>query len=116
MPSMQSIRYFIVFSCILDITFFEDITMINATGITQTEARAILQSKKNKLITMIVVETIPPTSSGIQCEEPVSIIAQSVMIVFVRSARSFLPKYERGILLSFSASVLRLTPLSTYVE
>ena len=113
MPSMQSIRYFIVFSCILDITFFEEITIINATGITQTEARAILQSKKNKLI---VVETIPPTSSGIQCEEPVSIIAQSVMIVFVRSARSFLPKYERGIFLSFSASVLRLTPLSTYVE
>ena len=37
-------------------------------------------------------------------------------MVFVRSARSFLPKNEKGIFLSFSARVLRRTPLSMYVE
>ena len=39
--------------------------------------------------------------------------AQSDIIVFVRSAKSFLPKYDNGNFLSFSASVRRLTPLST---
>ena len=87
--------------------------MANATGITHTAASAILQSKKNSPITISVVDINAPTSSGIQCELAVSINAQSDMIVFVRSARSFLPKNESGSFLSFSASVLRRTPLST---
>ena len=57
-----------------------------------------------------------PISSGIQCELAVSISAQSDMIEFVRSDKSFLPKKDNGRRLNFSASALRLTPLSTYVE
>ena len=38
------------------------------------------------------------------------------MIVLVRSDKSFFPKNESGIFLNFSASVIRLTPLSTYVD
>ena len=82
-------------------------------GTTHTAARAILQSKKNKLITMMTVDIMAPTSSGSQCEDAVSIIAQSVIIVLVRSAKSFFPKKESGILLSFSARLRLLTPLST---
>ena len=95
------------------ITFLEYNTIRKASGITHTAANAILQSKKNKLITTSVVEIIAPTSSGIQWELAVSNNAQSDMIVFVRSAKSFLPKKDSGILRSFSAKVRRLTPLST---
>ena len=59
---------------------------------TQIAARAIRKSKKNKLITIIVVEIIAPINSGIQWELAVSKRAQSDIIVFVRSAKSFLPK------------------------
>ena len=90
--------------------------MINAIGITQIAASAIFQLKNNKLITMIVVDIIEPTNSGIQWELAVSIKAQSDIIEFVRSDKSFFPKKERGSLLNFSASVLLRTPLSTYVE
>ena len=64
----------------------------------------------------IVVEMTAPISSGTQCESPVSSVAASAIIVLVISARSFFPKYERGIFLSFSARLTLLTPLSTYVE
>ena len=66
--------------------------MINAMGITHTAASVILQSKKNKLITISVVEMSAPINSGIQWEDAVSNIAQSDIIVFVRSAKSFFPK------------------------
>lgn len=45
----------------------------------------------------------------------VSRYVQSAIIVLVRSARSFLPKNDRGIFLNFSASVILLVPVSTYV-
>ena len=44
---------------------------------------------------------------------PVSSVAQSPIIEFVKSARSFLPKKDNGILRSCSAKDIRLTPLST---
>ena len=102
-----------VFSCTLFITFFEESTMMNATGITHTAAIAIFQLKKNRLITTMAVDISDPTSSGIQWEDAVSMMAQSLIMVLVRSARSFLPKKESGIFRSFSARVRRLTPLST---
>ena len=37
------------------------------------------------------------------------------MMLVVRSAIFFLPKYDRGSFLSFSAIVVLLTPLSLYV-
>ena len=66
MPSRQAMRYFTVFSYTPVITFLEQRTIINATGITHTAARAILQSKKKRLMTTSVVEINAPTSSGIQ--------------------------------------------------
>ena len=83
-------------------------------GSTQSAARAILQSKKNKLIAIIVVDISEPISSGIQCEDAVSSVAQSAIIVLVRSDKSFLPKNERGIFLNFSARAILLIPLSLY--
>ena len=88
-------------------------TIINAIGITHTAARAIFQLKKNNPMTISVVEINAPISSGIQCELAVSIRAQSDIIAFVRSDKSFLLKNESGSRLNFSASALRLTPLST---
>ena len=93
--------------------FLDKSTMIKATGITHTAASAILQSKKKRLITIMVVDKSAPASSGIQWDDAVSMVAQSVIMVFVRSARSFLPKNDNGSFLSFSASPLRLMPLST---
>ena len=60
-----------------------------------------------------IVESIEPISSGIQCELAVSILAQSDIMVFVRSDRSFFPKKDNGSFLNFSASARRLIPLST---
>lgn len=94
-------------------TLPEQPTIRNETGSTHSAAKAILQSKKKRLNATSAVEIHAPISSGITWEETVSIVAQSAMIVLVRSDRSFLPKNESGIFLSFSASVMRLTPLST---
>ena len=58
------------------------------------------------------VEITAPISSGIQWLEAVSIIAESAIIVCVRSERSFFEKNESGSLRSFSASVVRRIPLS----
>ena len=89
--------------------------MMKEIGSTQSAAIAIRQSKKNNPMATIVVEMQAPTSSGTKCDDAVSIWAQSAMIVLVRSDRSFFPKKESGIFLNFSASVIRLTPLSIYV-
>lgn len=62
---------------------------------------------------MIKVEIIEPISSGIQCDDAVSNKEQSAIIVLVKSDKSFFPKKERGSLRNFSASDIRLTPLST---
>ena len=70
------------------------------------------QSKKNKPTAMMVVEIRDAISSGIQCEDAVSSVAQSAIIVLVRSDKSFFPKKERGSLRNFSARVIRRTPLS----
>ena len=88
-------------------------TMRNATGITQKLASTILQSKNINMLTPTrLTEAIAPISSGIQWLDAVSIIAQSPMILVVRSAIFFFPKYESGSFLSFSAMVVLLTPLS----
>ena len=89
--------------------------IINETGTTQTAAIAIFQLKKNKHIDIITVDITEPTSSGMKCENAVSKVVQSDIIVFVKSARSFLPKNDNGIFLNFSAKVILLTPDSTYV-
>ena len=112
-PSAQSIFNFICFLLRLFCTLPEQPTIRNETGSTHSAAKAILQSKKKRLNATSAVEIHAPISSGITWEETVSIVAQSAMIVLVRSDRSFLPKNESGIFLSFSASVMRLTPLST---
>ena len=80
---------------------------------THKAARAMRQSKTNIPAATSVVERIEPISSGIKWEKAVSSVVQSAIIVLVRSARSFFPKKDSGIFLSFSASVMRLTPLST---
>ena len=89
---------------------------MNDIGSTHSAAIAILQSKKNSPIATNAVDMHAPTSSGIKCDDAVSICAQSAIIVLVRSDKSFFPKNESGIFLNFSASVIRLTPLSTYVD
>lgn len=86
--------------------------MRNDTGSTHKEARASRQSKKKRDMAIIVVEMMEPTSSGIQCEEAVSILAQSSMTAFVRSARSRLPKKDKGSFRRCSARDTRRTPLS----
>ena len=63
----------------------------------------------------MTVDIIEPTSSGMKCENAVSKVVQSDINVLVKSARSFLPKNDSGIFLSFSAKVILLTPDSTYV-
>ena len=86
--------------------------MAKETGSTQRAARAMRQSKKNRLIAMSTVKIIDPKNSGIQCENAVSNVAQSDMMVVVRSARSFLPKKDSGSLRSFSAREILRTALS----
>ena len=94
-------------------TLPEHATIRKETGSTHNAAIAILQSKKNKLSATNAVEIQAPNSSGIQCEDAVSSVAQSAMIVLVRSDKSFFPKKDSGILRSFSARLIRRTPLST---
>ena len=115
MPSAHAIFAFMDFLPSAFCIFAEKITIQKDMGSTQSAARAILQSKKNKLIAIIVVDISEPTSSGIQCEDAVSSVAQSAIIVLVRSDKSFLPKNERGIFLNFSARAILLIPLSLYV-
>ena len=66
--------------------------MRNETGSTHSAARAIRQSKENRLTATRAVEMQAPTSSGMKWEEAVSIRAQSAMMVLVKSDRSFFPK------------------------
>ena len=113
MPSAHAILTSMAFWFILSCTFADRATMAKDTGSTHNAARAMRQSKKNIPIDTRVVDIIDPKSSGIKCEKLCSKNVQSAMIVLVRSARSFLPKNDRGIFLSFSARVIRLTPLST---
>lgn len=68
---------------------------------THTAAKAIFQLKKNKAITIIVIEIIEPISSGIQCELAVSINAQPDIMVFVKSDKSFLLKKTMVVSLTF---------------
>lgn len=63
---------------------------------------------------MSVVEIMEPISSGTQCDVPVSMVAASAMMVLVRSAKSFLPKYDKGSRRSFSANDILRRPLSLY--
>ena len=86
--------------------------MKNDSGITHRAASASRQSKKNILTDISNVDSSEPTSSGIQCEDAVSSVAQSAIIVLVKSDRSFFPKKDSGKRRSFSASVTRRTPLS----
>ena len=60
-----------------------------------------------------VVEIQEPTSSGMKWEDAVSMVAQSAIMVLVRSDRSFFPKKDNGILRSCSARAILRTPLST---
>ena len=112
-PSAQSIFRLICFCPILLWILPEHPTIKKDTGSTQSAASAIRQSKKKRLTATSAVETHAPISSGIKWEDAVSMVAQSAMIVLVRSDRSFFPKNDNGILRIFSASVIRRTPLST---
>ena len=75
-------------------------------------ASAILQSVKSRPMEIRIVEMIEPASSGIKCEKLCSRKVQSAIMVLVRSAKSFFPKKERGILRRCSARVIRRMPLS----
>ena len=81
-------------------------------GRTHKAASAILQSVKSRPMEIRIVEMIEPASSGIKCEKLCSRKVQSAIMVLVRSAKSFFPKKERGILRRCSARVIRRTPLS----
>ena len=89
--------------------------MAKEMGSTHSAASAMRQSKAKRPMATSVVETMAPASSGMKWEKLCSRNVQSAMIVLVKSARSFFPKKERGILRSRSASAMRRTPLSTYV-
>ena len=86
--------------------------MAKATGSTQSAASAMRQSNTKRLMEMKTVEIMEPASSGIKWEKLCYRKVQSAMMVLVRSARSFFPKKDRGILRSRSASVILRTPLS----
>ena len=90
-------------------------TMQNATGSTHTDASAMRQLNINSESAISVVDIIAPMSGQIWCDWLVSSTAQSFMIAEVRSARSFFPKNESGILRSFSARPILRTPVSIYV-
>ena len=87
--------------------------MANATGNGQTAASAMRQLKNSIDTAMIVVERIAPYSGATKWDWLCSSTAQSFMMEVVRSARSFFPKKDSGIFLSFSASPTRRTPDST---
>ena len=82
------------------------------TGITHSAASAMRQSKANSPMAMSTVEMSEPNSPGMKWEQVFSSTSQSAMMVLVRSARSRLPKKERGSLRSRSARASRRTPLS----
>ena len=88
-------------------------TIRTETGITQSAARAIRQSKTKSPAAIRIVEINEPNSPGIKCEVLFSITSQSDIIVLVRSARSLLPKNDRGSLRSLSAKLSLLFPLSS---
>ena len=58
------------------------------------------------------VESREPNRAGMKWEQSFSSTSQSAMMVLVRSARSRLPKKDRGSLRSRSARVKRRVPLS----
>ena len=87
--------------------------MAKDTGSTQRADSAMRQSYTRRQTAISTVEMTEPASSGMKWEKLCSRNVQSAIMVLVRSARSFLPKKERGIFRSCSASVMRRTPLST---
>ena len=82
------------------------------TGITHSAASAMRQSKASRLTAISTVEINEPNRPGIKWEQVFSSTSQSAMMVLVRSARSRLPKKDRGSLRSRSARFRRRTPLS----
>ena len=113
MPSAQAILASMAFWFSRSCTRAEPPTMAKATGSTHRAARASRQSNASRPRAISRVERMDPASSGMKWEKLCSRKVQSAMMVLVRSARSFLPKKDRGILRSCSASVIRRTPLST---
>ena len=79
---------------------------------THRAASAIRPSKANRLRAMSTVEMREPNRPGMKWEQFFSSTSQSAMMVLVRSARSRLPKKDRGSLRSHSARVRRRVPLS----
>ncbi len=79
---------------------------------THNAARAIRHSKANRLRAMSTVEMREPNRPGMKWEQSFSNTSQSAMMVLVRSARSRLPKKDKGSLRSRSARVRRRVPLS----
>ena len=82
------------------------------TGMTHRAASAIRPSKANRLRAMSTVEMREPNRPGMKWEQSFSSTSQSAMMVLVRSARSRLPKKDRGSFRSRSARVRRRVPLS----
>ena len=82
------------------------------TRMTHRAASAIRHSKANRLRAMSTVEMREPNRPGMKWEQSFSSTSQSAMMVLVRSARSRLPKKDRGSLRSLSARVRRRGPLS----
>ena len=82
------------------------------TGMTHRAASAIRHSKANRLRAMSAVEMREPNRPGMKWEQSFSSTSQSAMMVLVRSARSRLPKKDKGSLRSRSARVRRRVPLS----
>ena len=79
---------------------------------THRAASAIRHSKANRLRAMSTVEMREPNRPGMKWEQSFSNTSQSAMMVLVRSARSRLPKKDRGSFRSRSARVRRRVPLS----
>ncbi len=113
MPSAQAILASMAFWFSFSCTLAEPATMAKDTGSTHRAARAMRQSMQNSPAATRVVEQMAPASSGTKWEKLCSRKVQSAMMVLVRSARSFLPKKDRGSFRSRSARVMRRTPLST---
>ena len=82
------------------------------TGITHSAASAMRQSNRNSPRAMSTVEIREPNRPGMKWEQVFSSTSQSAMMVLVRSAKSRLPKKDRGSFRSCSARVSRRMPLS----
>jgi len=82
------------------------------TGMTHSAASAMRQSKANRLTAISTVEIREPKRPGMKCEQVFSSTSQSDMMVLVRSAKSRLPKKDRGSFRRRSAKLSRRTPLS----